>query len=204
MVVRLPNTLYDALLAMRPVVVHRYGAEPVARDRSGHENHGHLVCTTLVGDHAALAFDGVRSRVVVAPSRSLRSLNDLLAAVEVRVDAAPERTTLVEGYLSFSLVVEPDRRLGGYLYAGDRWFGLQSTSNLVPLGQWITVAFHYDGSSHLLLQLDGRVVAAKEVALGPALGVAWPLGLNLGGWPDDDSRMLHGMLRWFELWATPV
>lgn len=175
------------------------------QDRSGFANHGRLLGgATPVRDEGVghVRFDGVGGRIVVRPSDSLRDLTSVLVVAEVNPSTLGEKRTILEGYLSFAFAVEADGRLAGGVYTGQGWFGIESRPQAVACGRWSQVGFQYDGASRFSLTLDGRVVAARDLPVGPVRGVAWPLGLNLGGWPDADIRMWHGGIRDVKLWRA--
>ncbi|MEU9888847.1 LamG-like jellyroll fold domain-containing protein [Sphaerisporangium sp. NPDC051011] len=178
------------------VVHHRYTSGSSA-DLSGHGNHGH---TTTTATPEGMPFDGFGTRVVVFPSPSLTDLGGLRARVRLYADALAERRTIVEGYLAFSFSIEPDGGLLGAVYAGLKWYVLSTPPGVVPQGQWVDVAFVYDGRDTMTLSVDGSLVALRQDNLGRVGAVEWPYGLNIGAWPDDDARVFSGWMAEIWLW----
>ena len=191
------------------VLYHRYeyGAQPI--DLSGHDNHGRIVRKSQsasaeeLGAAAGhgLRFDGATTRVVVPPSPSLESLGAVRIDARLRLEAGGHRRTIVEGFLAFSFFIESDGKLGGTIYTGHDWYGAYSTASVVPIDHPIDVSFLFDGLTSIL-EVDRRVVAAAEWPIGPASGVAWPFGLNIGAWPDADRRMFQGVMYELKIWRA--
>src|SRR5947208_16358412 len=129
------------------VVWHRYGGGE-ATDHSGWGNHGRSFGPTLVGgrrgDRSALAFDGVDDRVVVLPSESLSTMGAVRTLVSARLDAGHQRRTLVEGYLSYSLLVDPDGSLAGFVYVEYGWHGVRSAPGTIVPERWLDLELAYD------------------------------------------------------------
>jgi hypothetical protein len=187
------------------VVHHRYGDLFGETDLSGNGNHGYLIRPAEISTAqsvGALILDGITSRVIVRPAASLRNLCAILVSAEIQVDELVHRRTVIEGFLAFSLVIEGDGRLSGFVYTGEQWFGVVSHAGEVPVNKWVKAGFYYDGLSTLVLMLDGTVIAKRELSIGPVRSVEWPFGLNIGGWPDTDSRMFKGKIREIKLWRA--
>jgi hypothetical protein len=192
------------------VLHHRYGYCARAIDLSGHDNHGHVVraseSASAVEQSAAaghgLRFDGVTTRVVVPPSPSLESLGAVRIDVRLLLEAGGHRRTIVEGFLAISFFVEPDGRLAGTIYTGHNWYGAYSNAPVVPTDHLVDLSFVYDGLATSILRVDGRIVAVSERPIGPVSGVAWPFGLNIGGWPDADRRMFQGVIYELKIWRA--
>jgi hypothetical protein len=187
------------------VIHHRYGDLFGETDLSGNGNHGYLVSPAAISTErsaGALVLDGTTSRVIVRPSASLRNLCAILVSAEIQVDELVHRRTVIEGFLAFSVVIESDARLSGFVYTGEQWFGVESQPGEVPVNKWVKVGFYYDGLSTFVLTLDGTVIAQRELAVGPIRSIEWPFGLNIGGWPDTDSRMFKGQIRELRLWRA--
>jgi hypothetical protein len=172
-----------------------------AVDGSGFGNHGHPFGAAGFGPDG-LTFDGRRSRVAVPPSPSLTGLAGVRVSARLRVDELGERRTIVEGYLAFAVVVEGDGALNGGVYTAERWDGAASAPGVVPVGRWVDVTFLYDGRDTAMLWLDGVAVGSRLLPMGPMDGVAWPYGLSIGAWPDQDLRVLSGVIGRVELWRS--
>ncbi len=186
------------MTAFELVMRHDYTTGSAA-DGSGLGNHGHTFGDPAFGPEG-LAFDGQRTRVAVPPSPTLAGLSGVRVTVRLRVDALGERRTIIEGYLAFAVVVEKDGALNGGVYTAERWDGAASEPGLVPLGRWVEVAFVYDGRDTAMLWLDGVAVGSRLLPMGPIGGVAWPYGVSIGAWPDQDLRMFSGAISGVELW----
>jgi hypothetical protein len=187
------------------VIHHRYDNLSGQTDLSGHGNHGYLVSPVTNSTEQtakALLLDGTTSRVIVRPSPSLRNLGAILVTAEILVDEQVHRRTLIEGFLAFSVVIEGDGSLSAFVYTGEQWFGVESQPGEIPLNKWVKAGFYYDGLSTFVLTLDGKMIAERELAVGSILSVEWPFGLNIGGWPDTDSRMFKGKIRELKLWKA--
>jgi hypothetical protein len=192
------------------VLHHRYGYGARAIDLSGHDNHGRVVRASEsasvveqseAGGHG-LRFDGVTTRVVVPPSPSLESLGAVRINVRLLLEARGHRRTIVEGFLAISFFVEPDGILAGTIYTGHHWYGAYSNAPVVPTDHPVDLSFVYDGLATSILQVDRRIVAVAERPIGPVPGVAWPFGLNIGGWPDADRRMFQGIIYELKIWRA--
>jgi hypothetical protein len=180
------------------VMHHDYTSQTTA-DLSVYGNDGHRTPAANGGADLTV-FDGNSTRVVALPSTTLDDLRGVNVQARVRVDRLDERRTLVEGYVSFALVVDADGSMSGSVYTGERWEDVRTPPDTVPVGQWIDVGFIYDGVDTGHLTLDGTHVAARYAPLGSVRGVAWPYGLNVGAWPDRDVRMLVGSISEVRVW----
>lgn len=188
------------------VLWHNYGDGGSAQDRSGYENHGRIDGpVTAEGreeGRQALQFDGRDDRVVVLPSPTLRALGIRLTAW-VWLTALGGRRTIVEGFSSFSLLIEPDGILEGTIYNGSRWEGVRSRPDLLPFRQWVRITYAYDGVDTSTLEVDGQLVGSNLRPLGAIQPVDWPFGLNIGAWPDGNRRVFAGRIAEVKLWRTP-
>lgn len=113
-----------------------------------------------------------------------------------------QRRNILEGYLSFSLYVDPDGALCASAYNGLRWPHLRSAPNAIPLQQWICVTYIYDGINTSVLYLNNTLLAQKYSYLRKMQGIQWPFGLNVGAWPDADSYMFKGMIAEVKIWRS--
>jgi hypothetical protein len=187
---------------------HTYGYGAQAIDFSGHDNHGRIVRESesasaeeqSAAARRGLRFDGVTTRVVVPPSPSLQSLGAVRINARLCLEAGGHRRTIVEGFLAFSFFIEPDGKLGGTIYTGYDWYGAHSSAPVVPTDHPVELSFFYDGLATSILQVERRIVAVAERPIGPVSGVAWPFGLNIGGWPDADRRMFQGVIYELKIW----
>lgn len=184
------------------VVYHKFTSGD-ATDHSGWGNHGRMFGPTPVaGRRRGLAFDGVDDRVVVLPSASLSAMGAIRTLVSARLDVGGQRRTLVEGYLSFSLLVESDGSLAGFVYVENGWRGVQSTAGTILPGRWLDLELTYDGRDTFILRVGEDVVGSRVHVAGPVNGVQWPFGLNIGAWPDADRRMFKGAIKQVQVWRA--
>jgi len=185
------------------VLWHQY-AGGQAEDRSGFGNHGRIEGPVPAAGRShgsgSLAFDGVDDRIVVLPSPSLNDLSALRVSAWIWLEELGGRRTIVEGYGSFSLLVEPDGILEGTIYNGSRWEGVRSRPNLLPFSDWVNVTYVYDGARTSALYMNGERVGFNLRPLGRIEPVRWPFGLNIGAWPDQNRRVFKGRIEELKLW----
>jgi hypothetical protein len=187
------------------LVLHHAYADGAALDSSGFENHGRVEGNARRADgprsgSGALALDGIDDRIVVPPSRSLRDMRAIRVDASLRLDELGGRRTIVEGYGSFSLLVEPDGILEGTIYNAARWEGVRSAPQAMPLGTWVRITYVYDGVNTSALYLDDALVGFDQRPLGRMDPVGWPFGLNVGAWPERDIRMFVGCISEIKIW----
>ncbi len=96
------------------------------------------------------------------------------------------RFNLVEGWMSFALVIRVDGRLSGSIYDGHNWIEVDSGGTVVNPHEWCRVLFEYDGISVASLQLNGATVGSR---LDMPLGMRQPQQvIAIGHWPRGDDR----------------
>lgn len=192
------------MTATRLVVHHAY-ERGSAFDLSENGNHGHL---TSVGAgsgafEGSLRFTGGPSRVDVRPHPTLAAMRSI--AVRARFFLDPQggahRHNLVEGHLSFALLVESNGALtGSILDATGTWRAPQTSPGAVTNRVWHEAAMFHDGISHARLFLDGTLAAERFDIPGPIRDVA-NFGLAIGHWPDPDDRYtLEGHIDDVKVW----
>jgi len=179
------------------VVHHRY-ADGSGVDLSGRENHGYRVASSEASPFST--FDGAGTRVVVLPASDLTNLGAVRVRARMRLDRLGDRRTIMEGYLAFAFLVEPDGALTGSVYTDGRWDDVRTAPGAVELGRFVDVAFTYDGIDTALLSVDGAIVAARYVPLGRVGSVRWPYGISVGAWPDGDLCVFVGEIAEVWLW----
>ncbi len=176
------------MIVDRLVLHHTYEGS-TAFDVSMHHHHGVL---EDVYTHSGLArFSESDSCVRVAPTGELATLRAVRTTVQFlwHPTGGARRHNLIEGYLSFALVIEDDAALGGgILDRTGTWRGARSDPGLVTPGEWHTATFVHDGISSCRLDFNGVTVAEAFDVPGPAQGVQQPYGLAIGHWPDPDDR----------------
>jgi len=171
------------------LILHHTYQGATAFDVSQNHNHGTLEDVTLGG--GAAHFSGGPGRVRVPASATLASMRAVRTTVRFnwQPTGPVRRYNLIEGYLSFALVINPDASVEGtILDRGGTWGGAQSAPGLVTAGQWHEATFVHDGISACRVDLDGVPVAEAFDILGPAQGVQAAYGLAIGHWPDPDDR----------------
>jgi hypothetical protein len=184
------------------VLHHRY-TSGTASDLSGNGNAGYRVVPSTADAPVAAGleeFDGRGTRVVVCPSDTLADFGGVRVRARVRLASLGDRRTIIEGYLAFAVLVEPDGSLVGGVCTDGRWEGVGTSPGAVPLDRWVELAFVYDGHDTAILSLDGRIIASKCVPLGSIGSVRWPYGLNIGAWPDGNLRVFSGQIAEVWLW----
>jgi Concanavalin A-like lectin/glucanases superfamily len=182
------------------VLHHQYGSYGL-RDVSGHDNHGFGPLNLAEGQSpssSAISFDGQHDRVYVPPSPSLAASGDIRSEVTVNLDELGHRRTLMEGYLA--LAVEGDGSLAGAVMRYRDWYGTRSEPGVVAPGRWLVAMLQYTSDGLMVLAVDGAQVATAVRPVGPANGVEWPFGLNIGAWPDGDQRLIRGRVEEVRLW----
>jgi hypothetical protein len=187
--------------AMRHVLHHDYRRGDAA-DVSGQGNHGSVVDATF-GDakgHAGVLLDGVTSRVVVPPSNDLTELTGLRVSITVQLTTLVERSDLVEGYLSFALLVHGDGSVQGGTYNGSTWIATRSRPGVIRVQRWHEVTYLCRPWLGSLIYVDGELVSGD--ARGDVINrVSWPFGVSIGAWPDADRFMLHGCIGDVLIWT---
>lgn len=181
---------------------HRY-QHNIAFDWSGHANHG-LLEHVATDDPNGLAFQADPGALVaVQNSPSLRDFGELRVRVIFRpllLATVSRRLNLVEGHLSFALVVNPNQSLQGTINSpSDGWVGPLSQPGVVSMGTWHTADFSHDGISRSRLHLDGVLVAEHNAAAGPIPDLG-PKGVIIGHWPEDDRYTFAGDLADVQIW----
>lgn len=185
------------------LVLHHTYEGATAFDVSQHHHHGVLEHVGSGG--GTVTFSGGPDCVRVAASAELRSLRAVRTTVRFRWDptGSRRRHNLIEGYLSFALVIEADGSLvGTILDRSGTWAGTRSGPGVVQQGAWHTATFVHDGMSACRIDLDGTTIAEAYDVLGPVSGVQPPYGLAIGHWPDPDDRYtLEGDIDDVRLWV---
>lgn len=192
----------DHVAAVMTLAMHHDYRQGHAVDLSGFGNHGAIVGApfSVEGNETGLMLDGQVSRVVVRPSPALGAMGGLRVTVQARLDELTERSNLVEGFLSFALLVHGDRAIQGSVYDGETWITARSAPGAVTEGRGFECTYSCRSRFGSHLYLDGALVGwdrRAPVAINP---VSWPFGLNIGGWPDADAFMFKGRLSVVRLW----
>ena len=188
--------------AVMSLVLHHDYRRADALDRSGHASHGHVVDASWerTTGNEGLRLDGRTGRVVVLPSPSTSRMRGVRVSTRVRLDELRERSNLVEGYLSFALMVHGDGSIQGSTYDGTGWLSVRTPPGLVAAGVWSDLSLISQPWLGATLYLDGEVVARAHRAHTRLNPVSWPFGLNIGGWPDADLFMLRGLISEVLIW----
>jgi hypothetical protein len=221
----LEQVVHHTYVAGRATDVSGHGNHGVVR---------HATAATVDGA-SSLWFDGGRARVDVPPGPDLRGMRGIRVRARVRVSIwwwwwpwwllvariphplerwswrllpgrwRRRRMNLVEGHLSFALVVHRDGSIAGTVNGPGGWQGVQTGPGLVRPGRWCTVEFGHDGLATAAIGVDGVTVATSHVVPGPIPDVG-PVGVTVGHWPEDDHRYsLRGWVDAVEVWTdVPV
>ncbi len=192
------DLLLELSMIVDRLVVHHTYLGPTVVDVSGNHNHGHLESVASGGGH--VIFQGGPDTVRVMRSATLDEMRAIRTTVRFKVhpqpfgidpwySGGPRRMNLIEGYLSFALVIDPDRSLHGTIVDGTgAWNGASSAPGVVSYGVWHEATFVHDGFSACRVDLDGVTVAESLDVLGPARPPKDPYGIAIGHWPDPDDR----------------
>ncbi len=167
----LPMKAYQANRALDASLYHNDAtALGAVATHSGYVTFGSLDAQleVQVRDESLARFAALRVQALVRPAPITRRFN------------------LVEGWMSFALVIQDDGRLIASIYDGQNWEGLDSGATRVEPGQWARVSFEYDGVSIASIGLDGVTVASR---LDMPAGIRQPQQvIALGHWPRGDGR----------------
>ncbi|MFD7406791.1 LamG-like jellyroll fold domain-containing protein [Streptomyces sp. NPDC059866] len=142
------------------------------------------------------------SGITVPSSPSLRQLDSVRVRVRFRSDPWDKaRRNLVEGHLSFALMLEGEGRLTGtVLDRTGTWSGAH-VDGQITAGQWHEAALEHNGLSTLALSVDGRVVAVRHDVPGPVRPVGG-FGVAIGRWPDAPEYIFRGDIGELQLWRN--
>ena len=178
------------------LVIHHTYTGTTAFDVSQNHHHG-----TLEGGIApsggVVQFQGGPDLVRVRRSPTLAEMRAVRTTIRFRLPplgidpgfSPQRRMNLIEGYISFALVIEPDKSLHGTIL--DRtgtWRGCQSAAGVLQPDHWHEATFVHDGFSACRIDLDGVTIAESFDALGPVTAPKDPYGIAIGHWPDPDDR----------------
>ena len=177
-----------------------------AKDLSGHQNHGRVENAIFSegrkAGELALSFNGMNSRVIVPPSKSLADLGSLRVDALVWLDDLDRRHNIMEGFLAFAFIIEENGKVEAKVYNGKRWDGVTTPPHTMPIKEWIEVTFIYDGLDTGAIYLNNVLAATKYWELGHVHGVEWPFGISIGAWPDADSFIFNGKMEQIKLWRS--
>lgn len=155
-------------------------------DASGYDNDA--TALGAVATHSGyVTFGGLDAQLEV-PVRDESLARFAAVRVQALVRPAPitRRFNLVEGWMSFALVIQDDARLIASIYDGQNWVALDSGATRVSPDRWARISFEYDGVSIASIALDGVTVASR---LDMPAGIRQPQQvITLGHWPRGDDR----------------
>ncbi|MCB1489826.1 MAG: LamG domain-containing protein [Bauldia sp.] len=116
---------------------------------------------------------------------SLQRFAGLRIEARIRPTALPHRLNIVEGFMAFAFMVEANGHLSATIYDGQNWVAVDANQP-VPLNQWSSVVFEYDGVCIGRLHQDGTVVGTR---LDMPIGMRQPQQvITIGHWPRADHR----------------
>lgn len=187
------------MIVDRLILHHNYDGS-TAFDVSQNHNHG-----LLEGVHPSggvVHFDGGGDCVRVPAAPLLRSMRAVRTSVRFKLQpTAKRRYNLIEGYLSFALVIDDDNSLHGTINnKWHGWIGAQSAPGTVSPDRWHEATMVHDGFSSIRIDLDGVTVAESLATPGPVTGVQAPLGLCIGHWAGDDRYSFIGDIDDVRVW----
>jgi hypothetical protein len=155
-------------------------------DASDHHNNANLL-GNVVKHSGRVSFEGLDAQLEVpVRDESLGRFEGLRIQALFKPASITRRFNLVEGWMSFALVIRDDARLSGTIYDGHNWNEVNSGAATVPPNQWSRVSFEYDGVSIASLQLNGVIVGSR---FDMPAGIRQPQQvIALGHWPRGDGR----------------
>lgn len=157
-----------------------------ALDMSDFSNHAYFFGGISLNTGFVKFLDSQARLEIPVRDDSLSRFAALRVQARVRPGPITRRFNIVEGWMSFALMILPDGRLMATVYDGENWVGLESGSHTVTPNQWSSIMFEYDGISIASLWLDGVTVQSKfdmPVAIKPPREL-----IALGYWPRGDGR----------------
>jgi hypothetical protein len=173
---------------MLRTVVHQTYTSNLAVDTSGMFNQG--ISINVTAHYPGFGFTQPGSRINVQPSRSLRNLGCIRAAVSFNLQpqGAVHRYNLMEGFESFALFVNPDNSLSGTIFdANSNWTGATSAPAMVATGSTHTAGIECDGINMVRIFLDGAIVGENYNVLGSVRDIGF-MGLAIGHWPNPPGQ----------------
>lgn len=187
------------MIVDRLILHHNYDG-PSAVDVSQNHNHGVLEGVHPSGGMVRFGDGGDCVRVRANPT--LESLHAVRTSVRFKLQpTGTRRYNLIEGYLSFALVIDSDLSLHGTINNKTLgWIGAASAPGIVTPGMWHEATMVHDGFSAIRVDLDGVTVAESFSVRGPIIGVQAPLGLCIGHWAGDDRYTFVGDIDDVKVW----
>jgi hypothetical protein len=141
----------------------------------------------------AVEFSGGSDQINVAPSPYLTDMLGVKveAKIFLKQPDPPRRRNIAEGYMAFAFFVEKNNILHGTFYNGSTWIGVKSShehavdgsDHPVPLNEWVTVTFSYNGAGTAKLYINSQLVAINSSLAGIVATVEPQWGLSIGHWP---------------------
>lgn len=190
------------------VLHHSYAGTPgVVFDQSpGRGGHGvavNIADTDFLRDGAAERSGAVRirpnSRIDVPGAQAWRPLSGIRIEVVCICDEATGGSLVVGHNFGFGVHNGDMSSSHGFANGGGGGFRTGQSGDVVPIGEWITVAWTYDGALHADFSLNGTVV--KQFT---NLNAPWPevgrvtIGCRMG--PDGPSGHFTGRIDDVKVW----
>ena len=172
----------------------------VINDMSGNENHGELKSGTWVEgpDGPALSLNGQDDRVIIADSDSLYLEEAWTVTAWTFVNATENGFGHILGKRpAAGTVANYAFRTSGNgtgweaYYARDGWKGAWGQGT-VKKGEWLYMTATYDGQDTIKIYENGAEIGSVDGMGGP--GPRNDTDVNIGGWTDNTSETLDGML----------
>ena len=177
------------------------GEGTTINDMSGNENHGELQGGEWIkapGGGSALSLNGQNDRVIIQDSDSLYLQNAWTITSWVYVNTTENGFGHILGKRPASgTVANYAFRTSGNgtgweaYYARDGWKGAWNQGS-VKKGEWLYMTATYDGEDTIKIYENGSEIGSVGGMGGPA--PRNDTEVNIGGWTDNTSETLDGML----------
>ena len=176
------------------------GEGNVINDMSGNDNQGELQGGTWVEgpDGPALSLNGQDDRVIIADSDSLYLEEAWTVTAWTFVNATENGFGHILGKRpAAGTVANYAFRTSGNgtgweaYYARDGWKGAWGQGT-VKKGEWLYMTATYDGQDTIKIYENGSEIGSVDGMGGP--GPRNDTDVNIGGWTDNTSETLDGML----------
>ena len=176
------------------------GEGTVINDMSGNENHGELQGGEWINgpDGPALSLNGNDDRVIIQDADSLYLEEAWTITSWVFVNKSENNYGHILGkrpaagtIANYAFRTSPDGTQWDTYFARDGWQGIWRQGN-VKKDTWLYMTATYDGKDTLKIYENGEVVASEGGKGKPAPRDNAPV--NIGGWENNTSETLDGML----------
>ena len=177
------------------------GKGEIINDSSEYENHGELQGGEWVDGPdgaSALSLNGQNDRVIIPDSDSLYLEEAWTITAWAFVNKAENGYGHILGkrpaagtIANYAFRTSPDGTQWDTYFARDGWKGIWKQGN-VKKDTWLYMTATYDGKDTLKIYENGKVIASEGGKGKPAPRDNAPV--NIGGWENNTSETLNGML----------